>query len=128
MVVLVTLGLTVLVALTAGCATTRVGTIPLVPENLRTPATEVLSLKAEATGVQIYECNAGKDESTRFEWIFIGPKAFSHKTLLDSNSSSVTANSMWPGIFTTAIRCRRLTSAASASCPGQPEPLYADFF
>lgn len=74
-VVLVTLGLTGLVALTAGCATTTVGTISLVPENLRTPATEVLSLKAEATGVQIYECNASKNEPTRFDWIFIAPEA-----------------------------------------------------
>ena len=74
-VVLVTLGLTVLVELVAGGATSRAGTILLVPENLRTPATEVLSLKAAATGVQIYECNASKDESTRFEWIFKAPEA-----------------------------------------------------
>ena len=50
-----------LVALVAGCATSRFGTIPLVPENLRPPATEVLSLETQATGVQIYECNASKD-------------------------------------------------------------------
>jgi len=67
--------LTVLVALVAGTAPTWAGTIPLVPENLRTPATEVLSLAAEATGVQIYECNASKDEPTRFEWIFKAPEA-----------------------------------------------------
>jgi len=71
-VVLVTLGLTVPVA---GSAPALAGTIPLVPENLRTPATEVLSLETEATGVQIYECNASKDESTRFEWIFKAPEA-----------------------------------------------------
>jgi hypothetical protein len=66
---------TSLVALLAGCATSGVGTIPLVPENLRTPTTEVLSLETAATGVQIYECNAGKDEPTRFGWIFKAPEA-----------------------------------------------------
>jgi hypothetical protein len=71
-VVLVTLGLTVLVA---SYATSWAGTVPSVPENLRTPATEVLSLETEATGVQIYECNASKDEPTRFEWIFKAPEA-----------------------------------------------------
>ena len=64
-----------LVALVAGCATSGVGTIPLVPENLRTPATEVLSLETAATGVQIYECNARKDDPARFEWIFKAPEA-----------------------------------------------------
>jgi Protein of unknown function (DUF3455) len=64
-----------LVALVAGCATSNVGTIPLVPENLRPPAGEVLSLETQATGVQIYECNASKDVPPRFEWIFKAPEA-----------------------------------------------------
>lgn len=71
-VVLLTLGLTVVVA---GLAPIWAGTIASVPENLRTPATEVLSLVTEATGVQIYECSAGKEGSTRFEWIFKAPEA-----------------------------------------------------
>jgi len=70
--VLVILGLTVLVA---GSAPAWAGTVPSVPENLRTPANEVLSLETEAAGVQIYECNASKDEPTRFEWIFKAPEA-----------------------------------------------------
>ena len=64
-----------LVALVAGSAPAWAGTIPLVPENLRTPVTEVLSLETKAAGVQIYECNASKDEPTRFEWIFKAPEA-----------------------------------------------------
>jgi len=64
-----------LVVLVAGSAPTWAGTIPLVPENLRTPATEVLSLETKATGVQIYECNTSKDDSTRFAWIFKAPEA-----------------------------------------------------
>ena len=74
-VVLVILGLTVLVALVSGSAPAWAGTVPLVPENLRTPATEVLSLETEAAGVQIYECNASKEAPTRFEWIFKAPEA-----------------------------------------------------
>ena len=64
-----------LVALIAGSTPALAGTIPMVPENLRTPETEVLSLETKATGVQIYECNASKDEPTRFEWIFKAPEA-----------------------------------------------------
>jgi Protein of unknown function (DUF3455) len=63
------------VALVVGCATSKVGTNPSVPENLRTPASEVLSLETEANGVQIYECNASKDVPSRFEWIFKAPEA-----------------------------------------------------
>jgi hypothetical protein len=64
-----------LVALVAGGTPAWAGTIPLVPEYLRTPATEVLSLETTATGVQIYECTAGKDDPTRFEWTFKAPEA-----------------------------------------------------
>ena len=64
-----------LVALVVSSTPTWAGTIPMVPENLRTPETEVLSLETKATGVQIYECNASKDEPTRFEWIFKAPEA-----------------------------------------------------
>src|SRR6201993_1658610 len=63
-----------LVAFVAGCATSRFGPVPLVPENLRPPETEVLSLETEATGVQIYESNASKDVPTRFELVFKAPK------------------------------------------------------
>src|SRR5512134_361102 len=74
-VVLVILGLTVPIMLVTGSAATWAGAVPSVPENLRTPATEVVSLVAEATGVQVYECNASKEEPTRFEWIFKAPEA-----------------------------------------------------
>lgn len=51
------------------------GTAPDVPENLKAPAGQVVSLEAHATGVQIYECNANKTDPTRFEWIFRAPEA-----------------------------------------------------
>jgi uncharacterized protein DUF3455 len=64
-----------LIPFVVGCAASTRATIPSVPENLRVPATEVLSLAAEASGVQIYECNASKDVPARFEWIFKAPEA-----------------------------------------------------
>ena len=64
-----------LAAILAGCAASSVGTNPLVPENLRVPAGQTLSLVSPATGVQIYECGAGKVDATRFEWVFKSPEA-----------------------------------------------------
>src|SRR5258706_1964424 len=63
------------VALLAGCASAQIGMNPVVPENLRAPATQTLSVVAQATGVQIYECAAGKTDPTRFEWALKGPEA-----------------------------------------------------
>ena len=64
-----------LVALLAGCATSTIGTAPTVPDSLRVPATQTLSLEAHATGVQIYDCKPGKDDPARFEWVFRAPEA-----------------------------------------------------
>jgi hypothetical protein len=55
-----------LAGLAAGCATP--GNAPTVPANLRAPAGERLALETAATGVQIYECRAGK-------WVFQAPEA-----------------------------------------------------
>ena len=64
-----------LVALLAGCAISNAGTIPGVPETLKVPVTQALSLETQATGVQIYECKASKDYPMRFEWVFKAPEA-----------------------------------------------------
>ncbi len=64
-----------LAAILAGCAASNVGTNPLVPENLKVPAGQTLSLVSPATGVQIYECNAIKADPARFEWVFKAPEA-----------------------------------------------------
>ena len=53
----------------AGCAT-----MPSVPEALRAPAGEKLSLELLASGVQVYECAAGADAG-KYEWKFRGPEA-----------------------------------------------------
>src|SRR6266568_3145183 len=64
-----------LAAILAGCAASNVGTNPLVPENLKVPAGQTLSLVSPATGVQIYECSAIKADPQRFEWLFKAPEA-----------------------------------------------------
>ena len=64
-----------LAAILAGCAASTVETNPVVPENLKVPVAQVLSLVSPATGVQIYECSAGKTDPTRFEWVFKAPEA-----------------------------------------------------
>jgi hypothetical protein len=64
-----------LVALLAGCATLKFGTAPTVPDNLKVPATQTLSLETHAAGVQIYDCKPGKDDPARFEWVFRAPEA-----------------------------------------------------
>jgi hypothetical protein len=50
-------------------------TIPAVPENLKTSITEVITLEALGKGVQVYECKARLEVSTRFEWVFKAPEA-----------------------------------------------------
>ncbi len=63
------------VAVAGGCATGQGGTPPMVPAALQPPANEVLLLVTPATGVQIYECNATKEQPARFEWVFKAPEA-----------------------------------------------------
>jgi hypothetical protein len=46
-----------------------------VPQGLALPANQTLSLQTLATGVQIYECRANKDDPTKFEWTFKAPEA-----------------------------------------------------
>ena len=61
--------------LVAACATQGAGTVASIPEQLRAPAAEVLSLETKASGVQIYECGAGKDDPARYQWVFKAPEA-----------------------------------------------------
>lgn len=69
------IGKLLLVVLMVFCTTSYAGTIPMVTETLKVPATQVLSFETQATGVQIYECKASKDDPMRFEWVFKAPEA-----------------------------------------------------
>src|SRR4029077_4913833 len=57
----------------------------IMPDALKVPGTQELSLEVQATGVQVYECKASKDEPTRFEWVFKAPEA----VLLDSAGKKI---------------------------------------
>jgi hypothetical protein len=70
-----------LTSLLAACATAP----PQVAESLWVPSSQVLTLKTTATGVQIYECRAVKDDPARFEWAFKAPEA----QLFDSNGAKI---------------------------------------
>ena len=64
-----------LAALLAGCATSTLGPMPMIPDALKPPATQTVSLETLATGVQIYACSPGKDDPAKFEWVFKAPEA-----------------------------------------------------
>jgi FtsP/CotA-like multicopper oxidase with cupredoxin domain len=46
-----------------------------IPAAVQVPDGFVLSLKAQANGVQIYQCSAAKDDASHFEWTFEAPQA-----------------------------------------------------
>lgn len=58
-------------SLLAGCAMTG----PAVPDKLKPPANQDLALIAYAQGVQIYECQAARNDAARYEWTFRAPEA-----------------------------------------------------
>ena len=64
----------IVIILIAVCGNALAETIPQVPDSLKTSATEVLLLKAQGKGVQIYECKVSTD-AKHFEWVFKAPEA-----------------------------------------------------
>ncbi len=67
--------ITVAATLLAGWTTSQAATPPAVPDNLKAPADQTLSLEIQATGVQIYVCGASKSDATKLEWVFKAPEA-----------------------------------------------------
>ncbi|WP_211443114.1 DUF3455 domain-containing protein [Collimonas humicola] len=59
----------------AGCASTPALAPIAVPDNLQVASTQVLTLEAKATGVQIYQCAAAAADASKFEWHFVAPQA-----------------------------------------------------
>jgi hypothetical protein len=59
-----------LCAAITGCAAA-----PPVPGPLHVPADQSLIKQLHATGAQIYECQAAKNDPAQFEWAFKGPEA-----------------------------------------------------
>jgi len=56
-------------------ATLKGETAAAIPEKLKIPDAQKVSLEVKAAGVQIYTCNASKTDPTRFEWVFKAPEA-----------------------------------------------------
>src|SRR5260370_31295977 len=63
---------------------------PEVPESLRAPAGEEVVLSAQATGVQIYVCQAGADQ--KFAWVLKAPEA----DLTDATGKKIAHHSAGP--------------------------------
>jgi hypothetical protein len=51
------------------------GGIDVIPDALQPPAGQALALAARATGVQIYECKAAKEDPSQFSWTLKAPEA-----------------------------------------------------
>jgi len=64
-----------LIAALAASAPLMAAADSMIPTNLMVPATQRLALAAHASGVQIYDCKASKDDPARFEWVFRAPEA-----------------------------------------------------
>jgi hypothetical protein len=62
-------------ALLAGCAGSPAPKPADIPLPLQVVSGEAVSLRAAATGVQIYQCRADKDDAAKFAWSFKEPEA-----------------------------------------------------
>src|SRR5258708_2865851 len=65
---------TLLATMGAAHAAAEAGT-DAIPDALQPPVGQVLALATRATGVQIYECKAAKDDPTQFSWTLKAPEA-----------------------------------------------------
>ena len=77
---LITALLSALLSVTSAQADT-----PALPAALTPPSGQLAYLKLQAAGVQIYECQASKEDSTRYSWVFKSPEA----ELFDESGRSV---------------------------------------
>jgi hypothetical protein len=57
------------------CNSSRAHSPRIMPEQLHVPAGNKLALELHASGVQVYTCQAKKDDATKFEWAFKAPEA-----------------------------------------------------
>jgi Protein of unknown function (DUF3455) len=61
--------------LLAGCAAAPALTSADIPAPLRVAGNYAPARQTRGTGVQIYDCRAGKDDAARFEWLLKEPEA-----------------------------------------------------
>ena len=67
------------------CSDTKNVASDVVPASLRAPASQLMTLKARASGVQIYECRASKGDPSQYLWLLKAPDA----TLIDEAGRKV---------------------------------------
>ena len=68
-------GLLALSVASCDLTSTEKVSVPVVPDGIKVPPTEVLSFVADAKGVQIYECRVKKDTTAQYEWVLRAPEA-----------------------------------------------------
>lgn len=76
---------TALAAILSGCADLLPAAPAPIPDTLKLPDSQILALKTQASGVQIYQCQPAKDDAMRFDWTLKAPEA----TLLDDAGNTV---------------------------------------
>lgn len=59
--------------------------VPAVPDDLKVPANQKLSIEAQGIGVQIYECRENNVDPAKLEWTFKAPEA----ELFDSSDKRI---------------------------------------
>ena len=81
----ITLAAGALAILCGGCSSTKEAPPEVVPNSLRAPASQLMTLKAHATGAQVYECRQSKDDPSAYRWALKAPDA----TLVDEAGRKV---------------------------------------
>lgn len=64
-----------LAACLGACVGQPVTTAPAYPQNLQVPAGQVLVLKVQGVGAQVYECRAAADDASHLAWVLKAPEA-----------------------------------------------------
>ena len=75
----------ILIAGASGCAASKGFRTDDIPEDLRAPASQLLTAETHAKGLQIYQCRLAQDDPTRLEWILKEPEA----KLFDMNGTKI---------------------------------------
>ncbi|AMO98152.1 hypothetical protein CAter282_0197 [Collimonas arenae] len=97
--------------LTACSSTPRAAT-SAIPDNLVTPPTQALTVTAQASGVQIYQCAASAADAGKFAWRFIAPEA----DLFDNSGNKIGKH--YAGPTWEALDGSKVVGAVLAQNPG----------
>lgn len=76
---------TAALAILCGCSSTKQALPEVVPASLRAPSSQLMTLKAHATGAQVYQCRPAKNDPSSYLWELKAPDA----TLVDEAGRKV---------------------------------------